>query len=80
MEMAYDLAWWQSWLQIAINALCIGGGLGLLSALFYWLRGRPYRPNRHPRQVALLSLIALMLGVLAFFLTRGLLAPQQIPI
>lgn len=76
--MAYDNAWWQTLLQIAINALLIGGGLGLLGSLFYWLRGRPYR--RHPVKVAILSLLALGLGALALFLARDLLLPQRVRI
>jgi hypothetical protein len=76
--MAYDNAWWQTLLQIAINVLLIGGCLGLLGSLFYWFRGRPYR--RHPGQMAILSLLALGLGALALLLARDLLLPQRVAI
>jgi zinc transporter ZupT len=64
--------WWQTSLQILNNALLIGGALGCFSALYYAIRGRPYRPNRHPLWVAVWSLAAFAAGVLLYFSTRNL--------
>jgi hypothetical protein len=76
--MMVDQTWWQSLLQIAINALFVGGALGLLGALYYAIRGRPYPPKRHPVRMVVVSLIVLALGGISFFLTRDLTAPRRV--
>jgi len=69
--------WWQTLLNVANLALVLGGIFGLLGALYYLIRGRPYPPNRHPGRMAIVSLILLALGLLSFALMGELLTPRQ---
>lgn len=64
-------------LQIMVNALFVGGALGLLAALYFAIRGKPYRPGRHPIRVLLASLVALAIATLAYCLTVGLTVPRE---
>lgn len=59
-----------------IAVLLAGGAIGLLSAAYYLVSGRPYRARRNPRAMALVSVASLAIGALSFWLTLGLREPR----